>query len=51
MVAPHGGHLDARNASGRISLRAADETRRAHIDALKAADNHDFTALLVFARF
>jgi len=31
-------------------LGAADETRRAYIAALKAADNHDFAALFAFAR-
>jgi Fic-DOC domain mobile mystery protein B len=31
-------------------LRAADETRRAYVEALKAADNHDFTLLIEFAR-
>jgi Fic-DOC domain mobile mystery protein B len=31
-------------------LGAADETRRAYIAALRAADNHDFTALFAFAR-
>jgi len=35
---------------GRSSLRAADKTRQAYIEALKAADNHDFTALSSFAR-
>jgi Fic-DOC domain mobile mystery protein B len=35
---------------GRSSLRAADKTRQAYIEALKAADNHDFTALIAFAR-
>ena len=35
---------------GRSALRAGDETRRAYIAALKAADNHDFTALIAFAR-
>ena len=32
------------------ALTAADETRRTYIAALKAADNHDFAALLGFAR-
>jgi hypothetical protein len=32
------------------ALTAANETRRIYINALKAADNHDFAALLVFAR-
>jgi hypothetical protein len=27
-----------------------DETRRIYIEALKAADNYDFNALLAFAR-
>ncbi len=35
---------------GRSSLRDAGETRDVYIEALKAADNHDFTALLAFAR-
>ena len=35
---------------GGSSLRAVDETRRAYIEALKAADNHDFTPLVAFAR-
>ncbi len=35
---------------GRSSLRAADKTRQAYIEAFKAADNHDFTALIAFAR-
>ncbi len=35
---------------GRSTLRAANETRRAYIAALKAADNHDFGPLLAFAR-
>jgi Fic-DOC domain mobile mystery protein B len=35
---------------GGSALRSPDETRRAYIEALKAADNHDFTALLDFAR-
>jgi Fic-DOC domain mobile mystery protein B len=35
---------------GRSTLRAAGETRSAYIAALKAADNHDFTALFAFAR-
>jgi Fic-DOC domain mobile mystery protein B len=35
---------------GRSTLRAADETRRVYIAALKAADNHDFEPLLAFAR-
>lgn len=35
---------------GSSTLRAADETRRVYIAALKAADNHDFTALLAFPR-
>jgi Fic-DOC domain mobile mystery protein B len=32
------------------SSSAADKTRQAYIEALKAADNHDFTALIAFAR-
>ena len=35
---------------GSKDLRAADETRKAYIDALKAADNHDFAGLIIFAR-
>jgi Fic-DOC domain mobile mystery protein B len=32
------------------ALRAADETRKTYIAALKAADNQDFDPLLAFAR-
>ena len=32
------------------ALRSADETRRAYVAALRAADNHDFTPLIGFAR-
>jgi Fic-DOC domain mobile mystery protein B len=35
---------------GGSALREADETRRLYIDALKAADDHDFAALLAFPR-
>lgn len=35
---------------GNSVLRAPDETRKSYIAALKAADNHDFGPLLVFAR-
>lgn len=35
---------------GSVSLINPDETRRAYVEALRAADNHDFTALLAFAR-
>lgn len=35
---------------GRSRLTADDEVRRAYIDALRAADNHDFMPLLKFAR-
>ncbi len=35
---------------GGRALRAAGETRRAYIAALKAADNHDLAALLGFVR-
>lgn len=35
---------------GGSSLRTADDTRRAYIEALKAADNHDLTLLIAFAR-
>jgi Fic-DOC domain mobile mystery protein B len=31
-------------------LRNDDETRKAYIEALRAADNHDFTLLIAFAR-
>lgn len=35
---------------GGSRLRAHDKTREAYIEALKAADKHDFTALIAFAR-
>ncbi len=35
---------------GSANLRDADEVRRRYIDALRAADNHDLTLLLAFAR-
>lgn len=35
---------------GSASLINPNETRRAYVEALRAADNHDFTALLAFAR-
>jgi Fic-DOC domain mobile mystery protein B len=35
---------------GRSSLRADGATRQAYIEALKAADDHDFTLLIAFAR-
>lgn len=35
---------------GRSALASPNEMRRAYIAALKAADNHDFAALLAFAR-
>lgn len=35
---------------GNSTLCAPDETRRAYIQALKAADNHDYGPLLAFAR-
>lgn len=35
---------------GSSSLRAPNKTRQAYIEALKAADIHDFTALIAFAR-
>src|SRR5262245_26997662 len=35
---------------GGSTLRSPDETRAAYIAALKAADDHDFTALVTFAR-
>jgi Fic-DOC domain mobile mystery protein B len=35
---------------GRTSLVDAEATRRAYVEALRAADDHDITALLAFAR-
>lgn len=35
---------------GRINLQKAGDTRRAYIDALKAADGHDLDPLIAFAR-
>ncbi len=35
---------------GRSTLRGPDQTRQAYIAALKAADNHDFSKLIAFAR-
>jgi Fic-DOC domain mobile mystery protein B len=35
---------------GRANLQAAGDTRRAYIDALHSADNHDLGALIAFAR-
>lgn len=35
---------------GRASLVDPNETRKAYVAALQAADNHDFDALMVFAR-
>lgn len=35
---------------GRASLVDPNETRQAYVAALKAADNHDFDALIAFAR-
>jgi len=35
---------------GGSTLRDHDETRRLYIDALRVADNHDYTALIAFAR-
>lgn len=35
---------------GRSTLRTADQTRTDYIAALRAADRHDFTALVAFAR-
>ncbi len=35
---------------GRANLTDANETRARYVEALRAADNHDFTALLIFAR-
>lgn len=43
--------LDRKRFSwGNSALRAPDETRQAYIAALKAADDHDYAALLTFAR-
>lgn len=35
---------------GQASLTGAGETRARYVDALRAADNHDITPLLIFAR-
>ena len=35
---------------GSTNLRDPDEVRRRYVDALRAADNHDMTLLLAFAR-
>jgi Fic-DOC domain mobile mystery protein B len=35
---------------GNSGLHNADETRRAYIEALRAADNYDFTLLIAFVR-
>jgi Fic-DOC domain mobile mystery protein B len=35
---------------GRANLQAAGDVRRAYIEALRAADNHDITPLIGFAR-
>lgn len=35
---------------GGSALRTVDETRQSYIGSLKAADNHDFTELIAFAR-
>lgn len=35
---------------GSASLIDPSETRKAYVEALRAADNHDFTALIAFAR-
>jgi Fic-DOC domain mobile mystery protein B len=35
---------------GSSSLRSDDETRRSYVQALRAADQHDFTLLVTFAR-
>ena len=40
----------ARFTWGRANLQTAGDTRRAYIDALHAADNHDFGPLIAFAR-
>jgi Fic-DOC domain mobile mystery protein B len=40
----------ARFTWGRVNLQTAGEARRAYIDALKAADNHDPGPLIAFAR-
>lgn len=45
------GHLGQKRFSwGGGNLRTDDETRKAYIKALQAADDHDFGPLLVFAR-
>jgi Fic-DOC domain mobile mystery protein B len=40
----------ARFTWGGGALHTVDETRRTYIGSLKAADNHDFTELIAFAR-
>jgi fido (protein-threonine AMPylation protein) len=35
---------------GRANLQAGGDVRRAYIDALHAADNHDLEPLILFAR-
>jgi fido (protein-threonine AMPylation protein) len=37
-------------SSGSANLVDPKETRRTYIEALRSADNHDFTALIAFAR-
>jgi Fic-DOC domain mobile mystery protein B len=44
------GQGEARFTWGRANLRAAGDVRREYIDALHAADNHDLTPLIGFAR-
>jgi hypothetical protein len=35
---------------GRFNLQTAGDVRQVYIDALHAADNHDFAPLIAFAR-
>jgi len=48
VLAVHLGH--DRFSWGGSSLRAHDETRRAYIETIKAANNHDLAPLIAFAR-
>jgi Fic-DOC domain mobile mystery protein B len=41
---------DARFSWGRSSLQAGGDVRRAYVDALHAADDHDLGPLVIFAR-
>ena len=47
LIVRHGG---ARFTWGRTNLQTAGETRRAYIEALRAADGHDIIPLIAFAR-